>query len=331
MESIRLSVGTAAILGFLKCKVDAIPTTAYFMTHTSDRCTANCAFCAQARTSQAPADRLSLVTWPIFPFSQVMSKLSEKKGHVPFKRICIQTIIYPNLKDDLLYMVSHIHKSAPQIPISVAIPPMSETYLRRLKEINVDRIGISLDAVTPELFNNIKGTEVDGPFTWKNHLHALESAITIFGSNQTTTHLMIGLGEKEDDVVNCMQELTDKGITIGLFPFTPLPGTILAQNSRPSLAQYRRLQLAHYLIKHKMARAEQMTFSSSEGKITDFGLSPNILKRVILNGEAFKTSGCPSCNRPFFTERPSGPLYNFPFLPSANQLIKIQQQLGGEP
>jgi len=331
LDSIRLSVGTAAILGFLNCKVDAIPTTAYFMTHTSERCTANCAFCAQARTSQAPADRLSLVTWPIYPFSQVVSKISEKKEHLPFKRICIQTILYPNLKDDLLYIVSCIHKFAPQIPISVAIPPMSETFLRKLKDLKVDRVGISIDAVTPELFNTIKGTKVNGPFTWKNHLHALESAITIFGSNQTTSHLMVGLGEKEYDVVNCIQELTDKGITIGLFPFTPLPGTILGQHSRPSLAQYRRLQLAHYLIKHKMARARHMTFSSSEGKLTAFGLSPDILKKMILSGEAFKTTGCPSCNRPFFTERPSGPLYNFPFLPSANQLIEIQQQLGGGP
>ncbi|HDI74230.1 MAG TPA: hypothetical protein ENF57_04430 [Candidatus Korarchaeota archaeon] len=28
--------------------------------------------------------------------------------------------------------------------------------------------------------------------------------------------------------------------------------------------------------------------------------------------EAFLTSGCPSCNRPFYNERPRGPIYNFP-------------------
>jgi biotin synthase-related radical SAM superfamily protein len=330
LESIRVSVGTAATLGILEYRVDAIPTTAYLMTHTSERCTANCAFCAQARTSQAPADRLSLVTWPIFPFSKILSKFSEKRQNLPFKRICIQTIIYPHLKDDLIFIISRIRKSVPQLPISVALPPVSEAFLSKLKDMKVNRVGISLDAVTPKLFNAIKGSKVNGPFTWKNHLHALESAITIFGSNQTTTHIMVGLGEKEDDVIKCIQQLTDKGITIGLFPFTPLPGTLLAQHARPSLAQYRRLQLAHYLIKHNIVRAEQMTFSSSERKLIDFGLTPDILKKVILNGEAFQTTGCPSCNRPFYTERPSGPLYNFPFLPSANQLIEIQQQIRGE-
>jgi len=31
-----------------------------------------------------------------------------------------------------------------------------------------------------------------------------------------------------------------------------------------------------------------------------------------LTGEPFRTSGCPDCNRPFYNERPSGPLYNYP-------------------
>lgn len=324
-------MGTAAILGLLQCKVDAIPTTAYIMTYTSGRCAANCAFCAQARTSQAPADRLSRVTWPTFPLSLVLSTFSEQRQHLPFKRICIQTMFYPRLKDDLPLIVSLFRKSVPHLPISIALPPLSKAFFRQLKEMGVDRVAISLDTVTPELFHTIKGSNVNGPFTWANQIRSFETAITIFGSNRTSTHLMVGLGETEEEAVTCLQQLTDQGITVGLFPFTPLPGTILAERSGPSLGQYRRLQLAHYLIKHNMVRAEQMTFDSSERRLIDFGLTPAILTKVIQKGEAFKTAGCPSCNRPFFTERPSGPLYNFPILPSANQISEIQHQLEGEP
>ena len=28
--------------------------------------------------------------------------------------------------------------------------------------------------------------------------------------------------------------------------------------------------------------------------------------------EAVLTSGCPGCNRPFYNERPRGPIYNYP-------------------
>ncbi len=30
------------------------------------------------------------------------------------------------------------------------------------------------------------------------------------------------------------------------------------------------------------------------------------------DGEPFRTSGCPDCNRPFYNEPPGGPLFNYP-------------------
>jgi biotin synthase len=50
-KQIRVSVGTAIILGLIKGKLDAEPTTAYLMTYKAGKCTANCGFCPQARDS----------------------------------------------------------------------------------------------------------------------------------------------------------------------------------------------------------------------------------------------------------------------------------------
>jgi biotin synthase-related radical SAM superfamily protein len=36
------------------------------------------------------------------------------------------------------------------------------------------------------------------------------------------------------------------------------------------------------------------------------------LKEILSSGAAFQTSGCKDCNRPYYNERPSGPLYNYP-------------------
>jgi biotin synthase-related radical SAM superfamily protein len=36
------------------------------------------------------------------------------------------------------------------------------------------------------------------------------------------------------------------------------------------------------------------------------------LAETLADGVAFQTSGCPDCNRPFYNERPGGPLYNYP-------------------
>ncbi len=64
----------------------------------------------------------------------------------------------------------------------------------------------------------------------------------------------------------------------------------------------------------------------NEGKITGFGLTNQELKPIIESAEPFLTSGCKDCNRPFYNEKPSGPIYNYPKKPNKEELEKIKQQ-----
>jgi biotin synthase len=198
----------------------------------------------------------------------------------------------------------------------------------RIKEAGAERVAIALDAATPLLFSALKGSGVGSTFRWETHVQALRDATTVFGAGQTTTHLILGLGESEEDATSCIQWLADLGITVGLFPFTPISGTRLAARVAPSLEQYRRLQLAHHLIANRQARIEQMTFHPVDQRIVGYGVSQDLLLAVTRRGSAFRTAGCPGCNRPFFTERPGGPVYNFPYCPSAEDLRRINEQLG---
>jgi biotin synthase len=327
-KTIRLSIGTAALLGLAQCKLDAAPTTAYTMTYTQTRCYANCAFCTQARTSSTNANRLSRVTWPAFSLKQVLTTLTENNLPVPFNRICIQTLYYPSLVRDLNHLVTQFKKSLPKIPISIALPPLTPNQLQNLYKQEVDRVAISLDAVTPDIFERIKGDGVEGPFTWDQHYQALESARKTFGPDRTTTHLIIGLGETEYQTVHLIQDLVNKGITIGLFPFTPVTGTSLVEMKRPTLGKYRRIQLAHYLLQNHLITANQIQFDSYS-QLTGFELQKEHLTDIIARGKAFQTAGCPSCNRPFFTEKPGGPIYNYPEPPTTEALQEIENQLAG--
>jgi biotin synthase len=63
----------------------------------------------------------------------------------------------------------------------------------------------------------------------------------------------------------------------------------------------------------------------SEGRITDFGMPVEALHRVIRSGVPFITSGCPDCNRPYYNEKPGGPLYNYPFMPTEEELEQIEK------
>ena len=112
-----------------------------------------------------------------------------------------------------------------------------------------------------------------------------------------------------------------------LFTFTPVRGTTLEAKLAPPLEVYRRVQVARYLIVSRKTRFEDMRFDA-EGKIVYFGVSKKVLEQIITSGLPFRTSGCPDCNRPFYNEKPSGPIYNYPRMPREEEIGKIKKELG---
>jgi biotin synthase len=101
------------------------------------------------------------------------------------------------------------------------------------------------------------------------------------------------------------------GVEVTLFAFTPIRGTVLADRPQPPLDVYRRIQLARHLIVGGLSRFEEMKFDE-EGRAIGFRGSSEDIEEALGTGEAFRTSGCPGCNRPYYNERPSGPFYNYP-------------------
>jgi biotin synthase len=310
VKRIRVSVGTAGVLGLLRLHSNAEPTTAYLMTYTSDSCRANCSFCPQARGSSSNKDMLSRVVWPDFEFGVFMEKAVSSIREGKFCRLCIQALNYPDFIEDISQISSSI-LSHVSIPISVSCPPTGKLEMERLKQIGVDRIGLPIDAATPEIFDKVKGVLAGGPYHWESHFSAVRSALEVFGRNRVSTHLIVGLGETERQMVEVVQKLCDMAVNPSLFALTPIKGTKLETSKRPDIGQYRRVQVARYLIMQGLSSSQLMKFDGS-GKIVDFGTTPEVLHQTVSRGYPFKTLGCPGCNRPFYTESPRGPIYNYP-------------------
>jgi biotin synthase-related radical SAM superfamily protein len=328
-RQIRVSVGTAIVLGLLEGKLDAAPTTAYLMTYNADKCTANCGFCPQARTSQSNAELLSRVTWPAFTTKNVLKKITNATQHRKIKRVCIQALNYPQVFTHLAALITAIKQHA-TIPVSVSCQPLNKENTRRLAEAGADRIGIALDAATEKLFNQIKGAKANGPYRWNQQFTQLRQAVNLFGKGNVSTHLIIGLGETEKEAVNLIQQSVNTGVLPALFAFTPIRGTTLENKPQPTLASYRRIQLARCLITNRHATLTDMHFDTN-GKITNFGINKAQLTQIVESGKPFLTSGCPDCNRPFYNEKPSGPIYNYPRNPKPEEISTIKQQLSQLP
>lgn len=326
MEKVRVSTGSAIVIGLQKGYLDAKPTTAYLLTYREGRCTANCGFCSQAKSSGSRADMLSRVAWPVFQVERVAANLANSARSGMVERVCIQALNYPGVLDDVLALVARMKSHGTQLPISVSCQPLTKAEMIKLHEAGVERIGIALDAATREVFEKVKGSSAGGPYSWRNHRQALLDAVRIFGEGRVSTHLIVGLGEEEEDMIRTIQWCVDHGVHPALFSFTPIPGTSLEQSSPPKIDQYRRIQLARYLIIQGRTRYERMVFDE-HGQIIRFGVSEDEFENSSRSGEPFLTSGCPSCNRPYYNEKPSGPLYNFPEKPASLEIETILKQL----
>ena len=323
---IRVSLGTAIVLELLEARLDVQPTTAYLMTYRTGKCTANCGFCSQARDSKSNTELLSRVSWPAFPTPNVIAALTRIAKQDKIKRICIQTLNYPNVFVQLEAIVREIKKYS-AIAVSVSCQPLIKENIQLLSKAGVDRLGIALDAATEALFNEVKGKDAGCLYSWENQFSQLIEAIRVFGKGNVSTHVIVGLGETEKQVAEVIQKCVDMSVLPALFAFTPVLGTSLEASLPPQVESYRRIQLARYLIVKGKARIEDLQFDV-DGKIASFGLISDELEAIIDCGLPFRTSGCPDCNRPFYNEKPSGPIYNYPRNPSKKEIEKIKDQLG---
>lgn len=271
------------------------PTTAYLML--GGRCLMNCAFCAQARESEANALNLSRVTWPDYDVYAVARRLADAATRGDIRRACLQVTVTAEAFEQSLSILRLV-KDESDVPFDVAILPHDLGQVQQLLDAGADHIGFGLDAACERVFQRVKGGN------WERSLVLIEETAQTF-PGRGAVHLIVGLGETEQEMVERMQWAHDLAVTVGLFAFTPVRGTHLADRPPPPLTVYRRMQAARWLLVHDQVRVEDMSFDT-RGRLTCLNAP------LAHQGKAFQTSGCPDCNRPFYNEQPGGPLYNYP-------------------
>jgi biotin synthase len=119
-----------------------------------------------------------------------------------------------------------------------------------------------------------------------------------------------------------------------MFCFFPEKGSLMDHLPATPRDQWRRVQLARYLIDYRGVRLTHMRFDG-EGRVVDFGVPRAELDGVIDAGIAFRTSGCPgkfrddvsACDRPYGDSPPSN-IASYPFQPAGRDIVRIRRDLG---
>jgi biotin synthase len=342
-EYVQMSNAAAITLGIMPGKMHRCGCTRclnLLLTY-PEGCRANCAYCGLARHREAErdyADRNFIrVDWPAVPMQQVVDIVARDGERSPFHRMCISMITHPDSDADTVAVLktwtSRIDPSA--IPVSILSNPttMQRGDVARLKDLGADIFTVALDAATPAIFDRTRGKGVQSPHKWQKYWEVLLDARDIFGPQKFGAHIIVGMGETEHEVLSLVQQLVDLGGHSHLFSFFPEQGSLMDHLPATPRDQWRRVQLARYLIDYAGVRVEQMSFDA-EGRVTGYGLPQAELDDVVNQGVAFRTSGCPgkfrddvsACDRPYGDSPPSN-IASYPFQPTKKDLQKIRRQL----
>jgi biotin synthase len=344
-EYVQMSTAAAITLGLVPGQMHRTACThcLNLLVTYSEGCRANCAYCGLARHREEArdyADRNFIrVDWPTARYDEVIERVKAGSDRGQFERMCISMITHPESNADTYVLLEKWVREVPQVPVSILSNPttLERDDLVRMRDMGAEIFTVALDAVTPAIFDRTRGKGVDSPHKYDKYWEAIEWAAEVFGPERFGAHLICGMGETEREILAVCQRVKDLGGHNHMFAFFPERGSLMEDWPAVDRGQWRRVQLARFLIDFRNARFEAMRFDA-DGRVADFGVDPADLEALIASGLPFRTSGCPgkdddrvsACNRPYGDSSPTD-ILSFPFAPAAEDVAVVRRQMAGEP
>ena len=334
-DYVRISMAAAMVLGLERGRFlrDAATRCVNLLQNYPEGCWANCSYCGLARERPGVAEENSFIRvgWPLFATDLVADKIAEHQEAVG--RVCIAQVHDKRANQDLVDMTQRVRaQSDVLISALVTATLLDHDWLARIKEAGADIIGIGLDGASEHVFHDCRGRGARGPHDWEYHWKIVEAAREMYGPYRVNCHIVVGLGETDQELVELFHKLKAKEVAGYLFSFNPEPGTAMADRPRAPLHRLRRIQLVKYLIEESDLDAGAVEFDS-DGAMTRLSATGNQVDEAITSGTPFRTDGCPdkqgevACNRPYGSYRPGEAFRDYPFLPILDDTVRIRHEL----
>ncbi|MBM2616448.1 MSMEG_0568 family radical SAM protein [Actinoplanes sp. LDG1-06] len=161
---------------------------------------------------------------------------------------------------NLVRSVRAVLERVPGLPIQVQIePPGDLAVIRELRDAGAVSIGIHAEALDDDV--RLRWMPGKGSVPMAEYEAAWDYAVEVFGRNQVSTYLLIGLGEDPDELVEGCRKLIARGVYPFVVPFRPMPGTLARrdgiQGPPPSLVRDVSARVAALLREAGMLGADQ--------------------------------------------------------------------------
>ena len=121
--------------------------------------------------------------------------------------------------------VRAVREVLPDLPVQVQCePPADLAAITDLHDAGARSIGIHVESMDDDVRRRWMPSKGLVPMT--EYRAAWAEAVRVFGWNQVSTYLLIGLGEDPDELVAGAEELIAMGVYPFVVPFRPLAGTL---------------------------------------------------------------------------------------------------------
>lgn len=119
----------------------------------------------------------------------------------------------------------------PELPIQVQIePPADLAAIADLYDAGARSIGVHVESLDDDVRRRWMPGKSTVPLA--HYRAAWAEAVRVFGWNEVSTYLLVGLGEDPDELIEGARDLIDMGVYPFVVPFRPLAGTLATEVDR---------------------------------------------------------------------------------------------------
>lgn len=130
-----------------------------------------------------------------------------------------------------------------KLPIQVQCePPTDDSLYQFLKEAGADTIGLHVESFDEDVRRKMMPSK--SSVTLETYYTAFEKAVAVFGRNQVSTYVILGMGENMEKTLEGCKRAAELGVYPFVVPLRPLRGTML-EDSPPPSSEYMETMYRH--------------------------------------------------------------------------------------
>lgn len=127
---------------------------------------------------------------------------------------------------------AHAIKEKTSLPVHIQFEPSGNTDIfAELQEAGVDTIGLHVESFDQRIREKI--TPGKAKISLETYFAAFEQAVAVFGKNQVSSYVIIGLGEDRKTIIDGCKKCIALGVYPFVVPFRPVKGSPLEKSTSP--------------------------------------------------------------------------------------------------